>query len=147
MPRLWLAAFGAAAVIACGDATSDGGPNDLFPDVAGVYAMEGDFDAVPTEDASFTGMVTIEQESLESSLLGGTADITLITDAGNLVINDAELQDASVTLAGEVTFTILSPADNATWSFTGERAGNLLEGQHTLTVGSESRTGDWSAER
>jgi len=147
MPRLWLAALGAAAVIACGDDTSGGGPNDLFPDVAGVYAIEGTFDAVPPEDSSFTGTVTIEQESLESSLLTGTADITLTADAGNLVINDAELQSATVTLSGVVDFTVESPADNVTWSFSGERAGNILEGRHTLTQGSESQTGDWSGER
>jgi hypothetical protein len=147
MPRLWLAALGAAAVLACGDDSADGGPNDLFPDVAGVYALEGGFDEVPAEDASFTGTVTIEQESLESSLLGGTADITLTTEIGSLIIDDAELQDASVTLAGEVTFILVSPADNITWSFIGERAGDLLEGQHTLTRGSESETGSWSAER
>lgn len=145
MPRLWLAALGAAAVIACGDDTSGGGPNDLFPDVAGVYAVEGEFDAVPPEDASFAGTVTIEQASLESSILGGTADITLTTEAENIFINDAELQDASVTLAGEVAFTIES--SNVSWTFIGERAGTLLEGDHTLTIGSESRSGTWSGER
>ena len=146
MPRLWLAALGAAAVIACGDDSSGGGPNELFPDVAGVYAIEGEFDAVPPEDASFTGTVTIEQESLESSLLAGTADITLTSIAGNLVINDAELEDASVTLAGVVVFTV--PGESGvTWTFTGERAGDVLEGQHTLTQGSESQSGDWSGSR
>ena len=46
MPRLWLAALGAAALLACGDDTSGGGPNDLFPDVAGTYTIAGDFDGV-----------------------------------------------------------------------------------------------------
>jgi hypothetical protein len=147
MPRLWLAALGAAAVIACGDDTSGGGPNDLFPDVAGVYLIQGEFDAVPPEDASFTGTVTIEQESLESSLLSGTADITLTTTTEPLDINGAELQDASVTLAGEVAFTVPSAENNVSWTFTGERAGDLLEGRHTLTQGSESQSGDWSGTR
>ena len=147
MPRLWLAALGAAAVIACGDDNSGGGPNDLFPDVAGVYQIDGQFDGIPPGDASFTGAVTIEQESLESSLLTGSADITLTADAGNLVINDAELQSASVTLAGVVDFTVESPAQNATWTFTGERAGDVLEGRHTLTQGSQSQSGDWSGSR
>ena len=113
MPRLWLAALGAAAVIACGDDTSGGGPNDLFPDVAGTYAIQGGFDGVPA--------------SLESSLLDGTASITLIDDTGNLVISNADLQDASVTLAGVVEFTVESPASNATWTFTGERAGDVWQ--------------------
>jgi hypothetical protein len=147
MPRLWLAALGAAAVIACGDDDSGGGPNDLFPDVAGVYEIEGQFDAVPPEDASFTGSVTIEQESLESSILTGSADITLTADAGNLVINDSELQNATVTLAGVVEFTVLSPPQSVTWTFTGERGGDVLEGQHTLTQGGESRSGPWSGSR
>jgi hypothetical protein len=147
MPRLWLAALGAATVIACGDDSSDGGPNDLFPDVAGVYAIEGEFDAVPPEDASFSGAVTIEQESLESSILTGSADITLTTDAGNLIITDAELQNATVTLAGIVEFTVESSTANATWMFTGERAGDVLEGEHTLTQGSTSQSGTWSGSR
>jgi hypothetical protein len=147
MPRLWLAALGAGAVIACGDDSSSGGPNDLFPDVAGVYQIQGECDAVPPEDASFTGTVTIEQASLESSLLTGTADITLTSDAGNLVINDAELQDASVTLAGVVDFTIASPANMASWMFSGERGGDVLEGVHTLMQGGTSQSGTWSGMR
>jgi hypothetical protein len=147
MPRLWLTALGAAAVLACGDDTSGGGPNDLFPEVAGVYAVEGEFDGIPPQEASFTGAVTIEQASLESSILTGTADITLTTSAGNLVINDAELQDATVTLAGIVDFTVVSPGDNVTWTFTGEKAGDVLEGQHTLTQGAQSRSGTWSGTR
>jgi hypothetical protein len=147
MPRLWLAALGAAAVIACGDDDSGGGPNDLFPDVAGVYAIEGMFDGVSPEDASFTGSVTIEQESLESSVLTGSADITLTEDAGDLIITDAELQNATVTLAGIVEFTVVQPAAMLTWTFTGERAGDVLEGQHTLTRGSASQSGDWSGSR
>ncbi len=147
MPRLWLAALGAAAVIACGDDNTSGGPNDLFPDVAGVYDVQGEFDAFPPEDASFTGAVTLQQASLESSILTGTADITLTADAGNLVINDAELVEATVTLAGVVEFAVENPADNVTWAFSGERAGDFLEGRHTLAQGSESQSGDWSGER
>jgi hypothetical protein len=146
MPRLWLAALGALAVVACGDDTATGGPTDLFPDVAGVYDIQGEFDAFAPEVAFFTGTVTIEQESLETSILGGTADIT-VTVQGESQAIDAELQDASVTLAGEVEFTVLSPAQNVTWTFSGERAGNLLEGRHTLTLGSESQPGDWSGLR
>jgi hypothetical protein len=52
-----------------------------------------------------------------------------------------------VTLAGIVEFTVSSPADNVVWTFTGERAGDVLEGQHTLTQGGTSQSGDWSGER
>ena len=147
MPRLWLAALGALAVVACGDDTATGGPTDLFPDVAGAYVIQGEFDAFSPEVAFFTGTVTIEQASLETSILGGTADITVTVQGESQAINDADLQDASVTLAGEVEFTVLSPAQNVTWTFSGERAGDLLEGRHTLTLGSESQPGDWSGER
>lgn len=139
MSRLWLAALGAAAVVACGDGGGD--PNQLFPDVAGVYAIEGEFDS---GDVTFTGTVTIEQESLESSLLTGTADIT-VGGTGGFTLNDAELLDASVDLAGVVVFTLED--GGLSWEFTGEKAGDLLEGDHTLTSGSETATGTWSGER
>jgi len=64
-----------------------------------------------------------------------------------LVITDAELQDATVTLAGIVDFTVESPGDDVTWSFTGERAGDVIEGEHTLTQNSESQSGTWTGER
>jgi hypothetical protein len=145
MSRLWLAALGAAAVIACGDDTSGGEPNEPFPDVAGVYAVEGEFDGVDPSQASFTGSVTIEQESLESSILTGTATITISTTATNIDFTGAELENAAVTLAGVVSFTITDGP--ASWEFTGERAGDILEGDHTLTVNSESMTGTWTGER
>jgi hypothetical protein len=147
MPRLWLAAFGAAAVIACGDDSSGGGPNDLFPDVGGIYVINGDFDATPGGDSVVTGSVTIEQTSLSQSTLSGTANLNLITQAGNLTISGAELQSASVTLAGIVVFTVERESDAVTWTFTGERAGDVLEGTHILTRGGTTADGDWSGER
>ena len=145
MSRLWLATLGAAALIACGD-DSNGEPNELFPDVAGVYAIEGQFDGVDPSDLAFTGTVTIEQESLESSLLTGTADITVTSSGeGGFTITDAELQNAAVDLAGVVSFTVQQGPFS--WEFTGERAGDLIEGNHTLTSGAESITGTWSGER
>lgn len=146
MSRLWLAAFGAAAVIACGDDDTGGGPNQFFPDVAGVYAVEGEFDGVDPSEMSFTGTVTIEQESLESSLLTGTADFTITSaNEGNVTIVDAELLDAGVSLAGEVSFRIEQGA--ISWTFTGERAGDLITGDHSLTQDGTTLTGTWSGER
>ena len=143
MPRLWLAALGATAVLACGDDTSGGGPNDLFPDVEGVYAISGDFNETGG-DSVVTGSVTISQESLESSPLTGTASVLLTATAGNLSVS-GELVDASVTLAGVVVFTV--EGGGASWTFSGERAGDVLEGQHVLTDGSVTADGDWSGER
>jgi hypothetical protein len=144
MSRLWLAALG-AAVIACGDDDAGGGPTDLVPDVAGVYAVEGQFNEVDPSDLRFTGTVTIEQESLESSLLTGTADITIVSDVGTVEEIDGELLDASVTLAGEVVFTL--EQEGVTWDFSGERAGDLITGTHTVTLGPQTLTGPWSGER
>lgn len=142
MSRLWLAVLGAAAVLACSD--NGGDPNQLFPDVAGVYDVAGEFDGVDPSDLSFTGTVTIEQESLESSLLTGTADLS-VTGTGGFTINDAELLDASVDLAGVVVFTVED--GGVSWEFIGERAGDVIEGDHTLTSGSQTLSGTWSGER
>jgi len=144
MSRLWLAALGAAALLACGDDDNDG-PNNTFPDVAGVYDVQGEFDGVDPSEASFSGTVTIEQESLESSLLTGTADLTVTTATGDLSVTDAELLDASVSLAGEVVFTLED--SGLTWDFRGDRAGDVIEGDHTLTQGDQTVTGTWSGER
>jgi hypothetical protein len=144
MSRVWLAALGAAAIIACGD--DDGNdPSDFFPDVAGVYTVQGQFDDIDPNDSSFAGTVTIEQASLESSLLTGTADITIVAPTGNTTINDAELLNAGVDLAGNVAFTV--EQGNISWDFTGEKAGDVLTGTHTLTQGSETLTGTWSGQR
>jgi hypothetical protein len=147
MTRLWLAALGAAAVMACGDDSSGGGdPNEQFPDVAGVYDVEGEFDGVDPEVASFTGTITLEQESLESSVLTGTASLAIHNIGQNdVVITSAELQNAAVSLAGVVAFTVEQGA--ITWDFTGERAGDILEGDHTLVQGAESQSGTWSGIR
>ena len=145
MSRLWLAALGAAAVIACGDDTN---PNELFPDVAGTYDIEGQFDGIDPGDASFTGTMTIEQESLESSLLTGTATITVTTtNIGNFTVANTELLDASVDLAGQVVFQLRDEGQDVTWDFQGERAGDIIEGDHAGTQGVATWTGTWTADR
>ena len=144
MSRLWLAALGAAAALACGD--DDGnGPSDAFPDVAGVYTVEGQFDGADPSELSFDGTVTIEQESLETSLLSGTADLTIVTPTGTFPVTDAELLDADVNLVGDVTFSL--EQGSVSWDFIGDRAGDLLTGTHSLTLGSDSYTGTWTGQR
>jgi hypothetical protein len=146
MSRLWLAALGAAAVIACGDDNND--PNNLFPDVAGTYDIEGEFDGIDPNDASFIGTMTIEQESLESSLLTGTANITVTTTTiGSFPVTNAELLDASVDLAGQVVFQLRDEAQDVTWDFQGERGGDIIDGDHTVTQGDATLTGTWTADR
>ena len=144
MSRVWLAALGVIAVVACGDDGND--PNDVFPDVAGVYAVEGEFDGIDPSDLSFTGTVTIEQESVESSLLTVSADLTIVSStSGNTVINDAELLNAGVDLGGTVAFTL--EQGNVDWAFVGEKGGDVLIGTDTLTQGTETFIGTWSGQR
>ena len=144
MSRLWLAALGAAAVIACGDDTN---PNELFPDVAGTYDIEGEFDGLDPNTNFFTGTMTIEQESLESSLLTGTANIAVTSIIGPFSVTGAELLDASVDLAGQVVFQLRDEGQDVTWDFQGERAGDIIEGDHTVTQGTTTLTGTWTADR
>jgi hypothetical protein len=144
MSRVWLAALGAIAVVACSD--DNGSDPNQFPDVGGVYAVAGQFDGVDPSDLSFTGTVTIEQESLESSLLTGTADLTIVSSTnGTTTINDAELLNAGVDLGGNVGFTLEQGA--VSWDFLGEKAGDVLTGSHDLTLGDDTFTGTWSGQR
>ena len=147
MPRTWLAAVATAAVLGCGDDDSGGGPSDLFPDVAGVYQVHGSFDGFTEAQAVVNGSVTIEQESQEQSTLTGTATLAKTGTEGTLTLTNVELQGASVTLSGIVSFTLGNTGGGVTWSFSGERAGNVLEGQHTLTEGATTTGGDWTGER
>jgi hypothetical protein len=144
MSRLWLAALGAVAALACGDDDTNG-PADAFPDVAGVYTVEGQFDGADPSDLSFSGTVTIEQESLETSLLAGTADLTIVTPTGTLPVNDAELLNADVNLVGDVTFSL--EQGSVSWNFIGDKSGDILSGTHSLTLGTNSFTGTWSGQR
>ena len=144
MSRLWLAALGAAAVIACGD---DNNPNELFPDVAGTYDIEGEFDGLDPNTNFFTGTMTIEQESLESSLLTGTANIAVTSIIGPFSVTGAELLDASVDLAGQVVFQLRDEGEDVTWDFQGERFGDVIQGDHTVTQGTTTLTGTWTATR
>ncbi len=145
MSRVWLAALGAIAVVACSD-DNGSDPNDQFPDVAGVYDVAGQFDGIDPSDLSFTGTVTIEQESLESSLLTGAADLTIVSStSGNTSVNDAELLNAGVDLGGNVAFTL--EQGTVSWAFVGEKGGDVLTGTDTLTLGDQTFTGTWSGQR
>jgi hypothetical protein len=146
MARVWLAALTATAVIACGGDDNDG-PTDFFPDVAGTYAVQGQFDGVDPSDLSFNGTVIIEQESLETSLLTGTAHITINSSSGNPTVINTELLDAGVDLAGTVGFN-LQQGNITAWNFTGSKGGDVLTGTHEMDrVGSDPLTGTWSGER
>ena len=144
MSRVWLSALGALAIAACSDDNGND-PNELFPDVAGVYTVTGQFDGIDPADRSFNGTVTIEQESLESSLLTGTANLTIVSTSGTTTVNGAELLNAGVDLGGNVAFDLEQGA--IAWEFTGEKAGDILAGTHVLIQGGETLNGTWSGER
>jgi hypothetical protein len=110
-----------------------------------VYTVEGQFDEADPSDLSFNGTITIEQESLETSLLTGTADLTIITPTGTFPVNDAELLDANVNLVGDVTFSL--EQGSVSWDFVGDKSGDVLTGTHNLTLGTQSYTGTWTGQR
>ena len=123
------AAFLLLGLSACGREPTPTGPSGSRSFLEGVW----------------TGTVTIEQESLESSLLTGTANLTIVSPSGNTPLNGVPLNNAGVDLGGNVAFTL--EQGNISWVFTGEKAGDILSGTHTLTQGSETRTGTWTGER
>ncbi len=131
-------------VFGCG---KDGGnePEDPFPDVEGVYEIEGTFDDLPSSEASFEGTLELTQASQESGALGGS--IAVLATIGDDIFNvsDEALSSATVSPTGVVAFTASGGA--ATWTFSGTVDGNsVTDGRHTLSDGSQSISGDWSGE-
>ena len=125
-----------------GDTTS---PEDPFPDVAGAYNISGGFDGLTSEEASFVGSLTLNQASRQSGELTGTMSATVningdVTTAGNVPI-----QSASVTPNGTVSFQLGSISNGGNWTFSGTTSGETIGGRHTLTDGTNTFSGDWSA--
>lgn len=145
MPRAVVTALAAVAVLGCGGDSNE--PRAIFPDVAGTYQVDGGFDDRTPEMGSFTGTLTLEQASLEESPLTGSADLTVNLEGDVFTVEADELVTAAVDLGGVVSFTIERPSQGLTWEFEGERAGDVIEGRHTLTDGGQTISGDWIADR
>jgi hypothetical protein len=125
---------------ACGGDSND--PGEPFPDVEGVYALEGTFDDLSPSEGSFEGTLELTQASQESGALGGS--MTILATLGDDIFNVAyeELSDASISPSGTISFT----ADDgiATWTFSGTASGSsIINGRHTLSDGSQSMSGAW----
>ena len=122
-------------------------PNDPFPDVSGSYNIAGGFDGLSNSAASFTGSLTLTQASAESGTLSGTMSATLTLDGDVTTVGSVPIQSASVTPNGTVSFQLRSIGNGASWTFTGTAAGEAITGRHTLTDGSNTFSGDWTASK
>jgi hypothetical protein len=145
MPRVWCRfAVCVALVSACGGDSS--GPNDVFPDAAGVYNASGTFDGISSSDANFSGTLTLTQASRASGTLGGSAAYLARVSGNVFNITDDQLDGASVSPSGVITYTIVE--GSSTWTFTGTLSGtSIVNGRHTLSTSSGSSSGAWSATR
>ena len=131
------------ALGACGDSS---GPKDAFPDAEGVYEVTGTFDGIASSDAHFSGTLTLSQPTRAAGTLGGSAAYTATIGARTYDLSDDSLSGAFVSSDGAVTYTMGEAS--ATWTFTGRLSGSsIMDGRHTLSEGSGSVSGDWSAIR
>lgn len=123
-----------------GDKSND--PEQPFPDVQGIYEIEGAFDDLPAGESSFEGTLELTQASQESGTLGGS--MTILITLGDDIFNVAyeDLSDASVSTSGTISFT--ADDELVTWTFSGTASGSsIINGRHTLSDGSESISGAW----
>jgi hypothetical protein len=128
-------------VAACGGG-SDATAPEPFPDVSGVYNVTGTFDDIPASQGSFSGTLTLTQNSRQEGTLGGTFAVT-VTINGNVLTGTPSLQQASVSPVGVVSF-ILSDGGIETWTFSGTRSGAIISGRHTLSDGTSQFSGNWT---
>jgi hypothetical protein len=135
-----------ATVVACGGDSS--GPDEPpYPAAAGAYQVDGGFDGLTRQQASFSGTLTLTQASREVGTLAGTATMTGQLGGQVYDLSGGTVQNASVTTAGAISVTVLSPTGTATWTFTGNLSGSTITGRHTLASGSASSSGDWTGNR
>ena len=136
--RRLLATVVLAAIVACGgDAT--GVKNPTFPAVAGVYAIDGSFSgAVP-----FTGTISFSQASREQPALTGTANITVTLDTE--VLTFTTISNASVSENGLIGFNIGESDGSSSWRFQGTLSSGTKTGTHTITDGTDSVSGTFTA--
>jgi hypothetical protein len=138
----WLGLAAATALAGCG---SNSGNTDPFPDVAGVYTLQGGFDGFTAQEASFSGTVTLNQPSREQSTLDGTATVTGTINGQAVSAAGVALQNASVTPSGVVSFDLTPGSGITSWTFSGELAGTIIQGTHTLVRGGTTNTGTFTA--
>lgn len=128
------------ALLGCGGDSNE--PEEPFPDVEGVYSVEGTFDDLPASQASFEGTLELTQASRQSGTLGGS--LAVLATLGDDIVNvaDEALSSATVSPSGVISFTAGDGA--ATWTFSGTASGNsIINGRHTLSSDGDSFSGPW----
>jgi len=134
----------AVSLSACGGGGDNTGPT-AFPDISGVYSLQGGLDGLSSDEAAFVGTLILSQASTQSGNLSGSLIMTITAQGQVNSIGEAPLQSASVTQEGAVSFR-LGPNPAAGWTFSGTVAGETITGRHTLTDGQTvAFTGNWSA--
>ncbi len=134
----------AVSLSGCGGGKDNTGPN-AFPDISGVYSLQGGLDGLTSDEAAFVGTLILSQASTETGNLSGSLTMTITAQGQVNSIGEAPLQSASVTQEGAVSFR-LGPNPAAGWTFSGAVAGETITGRHTLTDGQTvAFTGNWSA--
>ena len=139
--------LGSLALSSCGGEGGDStGPESGFPQVAGVYSIQGRFDGLSADEAAFAGTLVLIQPSQHSGDLTGSLTMTISAQGTANSTGEAPLESASVSQQGAVSFQ-LGPSPAAGWTFTGTLVGGItITGRHTLTDGqTASFPGTWSA--
>jgi hypothetical protein len=127
---------------ACGGGDSNE-PEDPFPDVAGVYEVDGTFDDLPATTASFQGTLELTQESRETSALGGSISVLAVIGDDIFNVSDEAISSATVSPSGVISFT--AGDGLTTWTFSGTASGtSITNGRHTLSAGTDNLSGSWS---
>lgn len=131
-----------AALLSCGDDDSNE-PEDPFPNVAGIYAVEGTFDATLGD---FEGTLELTQASQESGDLEGSLSVVVTLGDFDFNVDDDALSSASVSPTGAIAFT--AEDEGVIWTFTGTASGSSINsGRHTVSDGEQSFSGPWEGER
>jgi hypothetical protein len=128
-----------------GDGGANTGPDDPFPDVAGVYNVHGGFDGLTNDEATFVGSLVLTQASRQTGELTGTMSVTATINGQVITAGNVQILSASVSPSGTVSFQLGRLSTGGSWTFSGTSAGETITGRHTLTDGSSSFSGDWTA--
>lgn len=132
----------AGSLLGCGDSND---ADEVFPDAEGVYEVTGGFDGLSASEANFTGTLTLTQATRSSGALAGDAAF-LVTINGELFNVTDNIESATVSPTGVVNYSLVEGAGS--WTFTVTLSNNALRnGRHTLSDGSSSFSGAWSATR
>jgi hypothetical protein len=140
MKRL-LVTLALATLVACGGDSATA-PEPAFPSVVGVYSINGTFagGVLP-----FQGTITIVQPSRDQPTLSGSCAVSVQLESETA--NFTEIDAASVSQSGLVSFNIGSASGPTTWRFSGTLNGTTIVGTHTLTDGTDSFIGTFTAVR